>query len=373
MSTYKVKSGDGWYKIAKSTGVDVNQLLKLNNATLDTMLHPNQEIKIKTETPKSQPAKATSTNSTNFSVGGTDYAVSALGSMYLNKSKQKKAEEPLKKESNEPGFFSKAYDAVTGFVSNLGSTFGGQESAVQQLAQHKKAQADAEPKPSYNGTAIYLNYPNFKGSAKNALKVGNFDVGGATGIEKLPVGHAAAILIGDDGNAYHYEYGRYAGNSSGVIGKERRADVKGGNFKRIKLERKNPNETAEQYIQRIYSSLPNASHGTLQATIIPEVDTRAANDYWQRQADNPNRQEYNIAHTCAGEACNLVSDFVSPGTRFQNFFEDLNGPSLIDIVNKPEGVDWDSHLWGLIPGTTGSKNRNIQERSGTTTLTLGNK
>lgn len=375
MSTYKVKKGDGWHRISKATGVPLDQLLKLNGATTNTMLHPDQVLKIKEEAPKPQPTKTSSTNSTNFGfgMGGTDYAMSALGSMYLNNSKQKNTEEPVKEESNEPGFFSKAYDAVTGFVSNLGSTFGGQESAVQQLAQHKKAQVDAEPKPSYNGTAIYLNYPNFEGSAKNALKIGNFDVGGATGIESLPVGHAAAILIGDDGNAYHYEYGRYAGNSSGVIGKERRASVKGGNFKRTALAKKNPDETAEQYIQRIYSSLPNAKYGTLQATIIPEVDTKAADAYWQRQADDPNRQEYNIAHTCAGEACNLVSDFVSPGTQFQNFFEDLNGPSLIDAVNKPEGVSWASHLWGLIPGTTGSKNRDIQERSGTTTLTLGNK
>lgn len=36
----KVQKGDGWYKIAKREGIDVNELLKANNATLDTMLHP---------------------------------------------------------------------------------------------------------------------------------------------------------------------------------------------------------------------------------------------------------------------------------------------------------------------------------------------
>lgn len=41
---YKVKKGDGWYKIAKTLGVDVNELLKANNATLDTQLHPDQEL-----------------------------------------------------------------------------------------------------------------------------------------------------------------------------------------------------------------------------------------------------------------------------------------------------------------------------------------
>lgn len=43
---YKVQKGDGWYKIAKNTGMDVNELLKLNNATLNTTIHPGQEIKV---------------------------------------------------------------------------------------------------------------------------------------------------------------------------------------------------------------------------------------------------------------------------------------------------------------------------------------
>jgi hypothetical protein len=53
------------------------------------MLHPDQVLKIKEEAPKPQPAKTSSTNSTNFGfgMGGTDYAMSALGSMYLNNSK----------------------------------------------------------------------------------------------------------------------------------------------------------------------------------------------------------------------------------------------------------------------------------------------
>lgn len=48
---YKVQKGDGWYRIAKNTGMDVNELLKLNNATLNTVIHPGQELK--TSQPKS--------------------------------------------------------------------------------------------------------------------------------------------------------------------------------------------------------------------------------------------------------------------------------------------------------------------------------
>lgn len=42
---YEVKKGDGWYRIAKNLGVNVNDLLQANNAKLDTMLHPGQKLK----------------------------------------------------------------------------------------------------------------------------------------------------------------------------------------------------------------------------------------------------------------------------------------------------------------------------------------
>lgn len=42
---YEVKKGDGWYRIAKNLGVNVNDLLKANNANIDTMLQPGQRLK----------------------------------------------------------------------------------------------------------------------------------------------------------------------------------------------------------------------------------------------------------------------------------------------------------------------------------------
>lgn len=41
---YEVKKGDGWYRIAKNLGIDVNELLALNNANLNTALHPGQRL-----------------------------------------------------------------------------------------------------------------------------------------------------------------------------------------------------------------------------------------------------------------------------------------------------------------------------------------
>lgn len=45
-NTYTVKDGDNWYTIAKTYGIDVNGLAKLNGATVKTMLHPGQKLKL---------------------------------------------------------------------------------------------------------------------------------------------------------------------------------------------------------------------------------------------------------------------------------------------------------------------------------------
>lgn len=46
MANYTVKKGDGWYKISKNTGIPVQELLKMNNATLDTIIHPGQILNV---------------------------------------------------------------------------------------------------------------------------------------------------------------------------------------------------------------------------------------------------------------------------------------------------------------------------------------
>lgn len=45
-NTYIVKNGDSWFTIAKTYGIDVNGLAKLNGATTKTMLHPGQKLKL---------------------------------------------------------------------------------------------------------------------------------------------------------------------------------------------------------------------------------------------------------------------------------------------------------------------------------------
>lgn len=45
-NTYTVKKGDSWSSIAKTYGIDINGLAKLNGATTKTMLHPGQKLKL---------------------------------------------------------------------------------------------------------------------------------------------------------------------------------------------------------------------------------------------------------------------------------------------------------------------------------------
>lgn len=100
------------------------------------------------------------------------------------------------------------------------------------------------------GHAIYLHYPNFVGDSKNALKIGGVDVGEMIGSPKLPVGHAAVILVDKNGKSRYVEYGRYA-NQGHIIGKERRPTVKGGNWRKFDLDPQRPGEDDSTYVARI--------------------------------------------------------------------------------------------------------------------------
>ncbi|MFT9005958.1 MAG: LysM peptidoglycan-binding domain-containing protein, partial [Liquorilactobacillus hordei] len=47
MTYYSVKSGDSWWSIANKFGLDMYQLAKLNGQTISTVIHPNDQLKLK--------------------------------------------------------------------------------------------------------------------------------------------------------------------------------------------------------------------------------------------------------------------------------------------------------------------------------------
>lgn len=212
-----------------------------------------------------------------------------------------------------------------------------QEALEPFRKEEKKAKTNA-------GHAIYLNYPNFKGSAENAVKFGKTDLGKTfnkiTGLHGnyLPVGHAANILVDSDGNAKYVEYGRYGKNDPAVIGKEKRT-VKGGNWRMLTLPKQESDENDSVYLRRVENMLPDTKTGYYTATTIPNVDTNKALQYVKEQANNKKREEYNLLHTCAVEAAKLGLDFR------------INKGGSIHAFNPTSGYDWGSILWGYIPGS----------------------
>ena len=193
-----------------------------------------------------------------------------------------------------------------------------------------------------NGHAIYLHYPNFVGHSKNALKIGGTDLGEMIGDPQLPVGHAATILIDDQGNANYYEYGRYEPSNGHLIGKEQRPTVKGGNWRKFALPKQKIGENDSVYVSRIQHILPDTKTGAYQAMSIPSVDIKKATQYIQDQADNKNREEYGIFNTCATGACNATLKFRK---------DRLNNRNNAD---NREGYSEAARNWSRLPFTTDS-------------------
>lgn len=193
-----------------------------------------------------------------------------------------------------------------------------------------------------NGHAIYLHYPNFVGHSKNAIKIGNYDLGEMIGDPDLPVGHAATILIDNSGNANYYEYGRYSPSDGHLIGAEQRSTVKGGNWRHFSLPKQKQGENDSVYVSRIQHMLPDTKTGAYQAMSIPSVDVIKAKQFIQKQADDSNREEYGIFNTCATGACNATLNFRK---------KYLNNSAQ---ANNREGYSEGALSWSHLPFTTDS-------------------
>ena len=174
---------------------------------------------------------------------------------------------------------------------------------------YPEASVGSKEGEDFTGKAYYLDYPQFKGSAGNVVKIGNVDLGKKVlGTKGFPAGHGATILVDKDGNATYYEYGRYTGDQKGTFG-IKRPSVQGGNWRKFNLPTKGADESDSAYIDRIYKSLPDASKSDLTVSVLNNVDTKAARAYADREANNINRAAYDWDHTCAVEASRLARKF----------------------------------------------------------------
>lgn len=423
MSNYTVKKGDGWYKIAKNLGVNVNDLLKANNATLDTQIHPGQilkssnklvaksdkqykhmdglqmdwksygdeqqaqqnEFKDKFITPTLQKVTKMSKQADKEINRYNSRKKQLLAkhkndpiplNTYKNKADISKLQDQLHSLGYLKGSYNRAVDGVWGKATQaaydaavndgifnkkdqltaskdqsqgqpymMGSVFGLSPQANQQIKNAISSDGTPDINTTNLGQAIYLHYPNFKGQAANALKINNVDVGkevlGDGNV--LPVGHDEVLLVSPERKVKYVRYGRYTSGTGHV-----RNSKKGGNWGIYNYPDMKPNETTEQYINRLQklgkNYLEDSKYGKFEVVDVPNVDYNKALQYATTQANDSNRKEYSVTNTCATGACNVVEAGLSNADRAK----------MNQLSFSTSGADNDlaTTLWGLIPGST---------------------
>ena len=307
--SYKVQKGDGWYKIAKNTGMDVNELLKLNNATLNTAIHPGQEIKTsnltglgryvqglykKEEKPKTMPTPYRSGYTEQQFIRDNARSIQEqlvkagydLGKYGENKdgvdgkwgSRSRAALEQAKKD----GFVLQNGKLVSSKPANTANAFV--PMGAQAMVQRGQTQTQAVSQPQTTGSAFYISYP------EHPISTGGTPLKYVT--PTLPLGHSASIILDDSGKATYHTYGRY-GDKGSYITKA--------------LPSMSKEESKQAYLERIRPHLEYADKNEpVKATYVSNVDAKKSRQYYK---DEPQKGNYGfiIGSTCVGEACNGIN------------------------------------------------------------------
>lgn len=211
----------------------------------------------------------------------------------------------------------------------------------------------------YSGIILYLHYPNYINHSKNTFSgiVGNLWDKSSLSEKKIPVGHSAIILIDKFGNTKYYEYGRYnyqVAKNTYLVG----AYIENyGNFRRTIIPNKIMGESLKEYIKRIKNKLPSANAGDLEVTVLSHVDTKAAEKYILKLANDRTRKKYSETNTCATLASDVAIKFQAPNYKQGNF---ING--IYEIFNNNDAYNIISDVMTLIPYTSHNYNAEIRNR-----------
>ena len=385
--SYKVKKGDSLSKIAKQHGLTLDELMRLNNISKENAdkIAIGQELKtqssyvdfknpLKLDYLQSKPAEQELP---------TPYR-SAYTKKQQIKDNAKSIQQQLKDAGYDLGATGKNKDGVDGswgrksqvaldqalkdgyvYDEKSASIYKKEKPKLKErsstasyqysvnpmfgtpLSTPYKNENKAENKIVNNGKAIYLHYPNFKGKASNALKIMGFDVGKAIlGNNSLPVGHGETLLVDENGKVKYVRYGRYTTGTGEV-----RPNVKGGNWGIYDYPDMKPNETTEQYVNRLLdlnkkggNYLEDSKYGAFEAIEIPNVNYQKALDYAVTQSKDSNRPEYSITNTCATGACNTIKAGLSEKDKMKTLIPTFSGSDAEEVTG--------STVWGWIPGST---------------------
>ena len=384
--SYKVKEGDNLTKIAKQHGLSLQELMELNNISKDqaNYIKVGQTLKI-----NKTPANVNKPYFGNPVTGQSFLPAQNIPTIPLpyNPDQTKKQffadnaekfQQELKRVGYNLGTSGKNKDGVDGkwgkrsqaaldraykdgYIYKNGRLVKPEKTLVKrnninqiQYQVHPMfgtpipTVSQSPASPPAKGKAIYLHYPNFKGKASNALKIGNWDVGKSImgDDDSLPVGHGETLLVDENGKVKYVRYGRYTSGPGHV-----RPSVKGGNWGIYDYPDMKPEETTQEYINRLltlnksgHNYLEDSKYGAFEAIEIPNVDYQKALNYATTQSNDKNRPDYSVFNTCATGACNTIEAGLPTSSKLKMLIPTFSGSDAEEVKG--------SSAWGWIPGST---------------------
>lgn len=374
MGKHKVKKGETLSKIAKSYGLSLQELLDLNGISADKANHITIGQELVTDKNMRLPDFSKSFKLSGFTPYESSTAEAVIP--YTPRSKEENDTILLQRQLQAKGYDLGKYgvDGKMGKVTKaalqqaIADGFKYENGMLVKESAPKKSRSSVpmygvhpmfgfnipeaekveKPATPTKGRAIYLNYPNFKGKASNALKVAGFDVGKAIfgNGNVLPVGHGETLLIDANGKVKYVRYGRYTSGTGKV-----RPGVKGGNWGIYDYPDIKQGESVDAYLNRLLelnknggNYLEDSKYGDFEAIEIPNVDFQNALAYATEQSQDADRPEYSIFNTCATGACNTIKAGLSTLDKAK---------TLIPTFSSSEAdQDLKTTAWGWLPGTT---------------------
>lgn len=136
---------------------------------------------------------------------------------------------------------------------------------------------------------VYVNFPQH-----DIAILGSSNV-------KLPLGHAGIIFVDPEGRTQYYEYGRYSGTDSKVIGEV--LPTHQGNYRRIRIPDMN-GMSEEEFTQRLLQAFP--SETKIETSWRDTSDYSDGLQYILDDSQNKNRQPYDWVG-CSDKTCGSVA------------------------------------------------------------------
>lgn len=355
---YKVKAGDGWYRIAKNLGVDVNDLLKVNNATLKTVIHPGQILKTSRPVGLGQYVQGLSKKEEKPKTMPTPYKSGYTEQQFI-RDNARSIQQQLVNAGYDLGKYGENKDGVDGKWGKTSQA--ALNKALSEGYRLDRGKLVNSEKDSAKSTAVTYNpfipagyqagavrhlqeqtaqvkpkEESKKSSSQSAKVVGSANtfvpMGAQAMVQKAQKQATSQPQLQTTGSAFYISYPKHPistggtplkyitptlplGHSASIIMDEngnatyhtygRYGDR--GSYITTALPSMRKGESKQAYLERIRPHLEYADKNEpVKATYVSKVDSKKSRQYYK---DEPQKGNYGfiIGSTCVGEACNGIN------------------------------------------------------------------